>query len=259
MGRGEKEEVIIIIPIYKAELNTYERAAVANNLKVLDRYPAVFLKPIGLRLPMLSEHYPFVEQVEVSDDWLGEKNGIAGYNQMMLSASFYRMFLQYEYILICHTDAWVFSDQLKAWCVKGFDHVASPWATPYHYRFLPLRFFARAWHRLINDHRIQHYDLFGKIGNGGFSLRRTESFLRVCAEQPELIASYPYNEDVFWAMAPLNFSVPTEQEAYAFSFDQKPKLCLQYNHGVLPMACHGFHHRKHWRKVWKKYINIELR
>ena len=64
---------------------------------------------------------------EVSDEWLGRKNGIAGYNRMMLSAGFYELFRDYEYLLICHTDAWIFRDELADWCRRGYDCVAAPW------------------------------------------------------------------------------------------------------------------------------------
>lgn len=59
-----------------------------------------------------------VNYMPVSDTWLGVRNGIAGYNQMMLSREFYQLFNDTEYLLICHTDAWIFRDELEDWCKK---------------------------------------------------------------------------------------------------------------------------------------------
>jgi len=55
----------------------------------------------------------------------------------------------------------VFSDQLTEWCRAGYDYVAPPWV----------------------KHEDAPYagmvEFEGKIGNGGFSLRKIESFLKV--------------------------------------------------------------------------------
>lgn len=63
----------------------------------------------------------------MSDEWLGHKNGIAGYNRMMLSAGFYSCSAITNISLICHTDAWIFRDELADWCRRGYDCVAAPW------------------------------------------------------------------------------------------------------------------------------------
>lgn len=41
----DHKKVVIIIPIYQSVLKDYEMSALKNNLKVLAKYPAVFLKP----------------------------------------------------------------------------------------------------------------------------------------------------------------------------------------------------------------------
>lgn len=48
--------------------------------------------------------------------------------------------------------------------------------------------------------------MFGKIGNGGLSLRRVETFRKACVDYADTIAYYNsqsgalYNEDLFWAL-----------------------------------------------------------
>ncbi len=79
------------------------------------------------------------------------------HGELLLSRTFYRAFLDYEYILICHLDALVLGDRLMEWCAAGYDYIGAPWLlspdTPH-----------------ITEQ---------KVGNGGFSLRRVRSFLRV--------------------------------------------------------------------------------
>jgi len=79
------------------------------------------------------------------------------HGRLLLTETFYNAFLEYEYILIHHLDALVFRDELLQWCRAGYDYIGAPW--------------------LISSdtpHITQ-----AKVGNGGFSLRRVRSFLRV--------------------------------------------------------------------------------
>jgi len=81
---------------------------------------------------------------------------IVAHTRMMLSEQFYRRFAAYEYILNYHPDALVFSDDLESWCRQGWDYIGPPWV--------------RSQNRGIKVERV---------GNGGFSLRRIDSFLKV--------------------------------------------------------------------------------
>lgn len=133
-----KQLVKIIIPFYKEELKDWENAALTNNIKKLAGYPIVFLAPEGLNIERYTQTYPQVEIIRVSTNWLGTQRGIAGYNEMMMSEAFYQLFADSEYILICHTDAWIFSDQLQQWCQKGYDLIAAPWPTRPRYKHFPM-------------------------------------------------------------------------------------------------------------------------
>jgi hypothetical protein len=85
--------------------------------------------------------------------------GIVGYNFLMLSKSFYQSFSQYNYILIHQLDCFVFEDKLDFWAQKKYDYIGSPWFA--HYMDYA-------------EDRPFWYN-----GNGGFSLRNTQAFLRV--------------------------------------------------------------------------------
>ncbi len=79
---------------------------------------------------------------------------------LLFSKEYYQRFTDYQYILSYHFDALVFSDQLKNWCAKDYDFIGPPWIkhqdAPYH------------------GTRFE-----GKVGNGGFSLKKVSSFLKI--------------------------------------------------------------------------------
>jgi hypothetical protein len=93
------------------------------------------------------------------------------HGSLLLSERFYREFLPYEFVLVCHLDALVFSDQLADWCDAGYDYVGAPWLIS-----------------ADTPHITEQ-----KVGNGGFSLRRVRSFLRVLDSR-----QYFVDPDDYW-------------------------------------------------------------
>lgn len=259
-----KTKVKVIIPIYKLTLNNWEYAALKNNIQILSSHPIVFLKPEGLDITCIVRSYPQTEVVDVSTNWLGVKRGIAGYNEMMMSKKFYDLFSDTEYILICHTDAWIFRDELLQWCEKGYDLVAAPWPTRPRYRYFPLKQFLAIKKKITTStHEISRIDMYDKIGNGGLCLRKTSTFGMACEHYATEIAYFNslsdsmHNEDIFWALIPKELNYPNVKEALKFAFDLKPQVCYQLNNKQLPMGCHGFMHKSR-TKFWKPFIpNIE--
>jgi hypothetical protein len=253
--------VKIIIPIYTLPLKEEENAALAHTLEVLHRYPFAFLKPESLDISTLTARFPKAEVVSVSDNWLGLKRGIAGYNEMTMSQDFYDRFADCEYILICHTDAWIFRDELEHWCQQGYDILGAPWPTRPRYRHFPLKQYLRLRRALTPKDKILHQDMFDHIGNGGLCLRRVSAFSNACVKYKEEIERFNsktdvlYNEDLFWALIPKEFHYPSVTDALKFSFDLKPKLSYELNHNELPMGCHGFN-KPERRAFWEKYIKI---
>ena len=100
----EKRKVKVVVPVYKPRLEGRELCSFKHNAEVLKRYPMVLLAPEGLNVEELLKEVPECEVVRVTTDWLG-RNGVDGYNRMMLSKEFYALFDDSEYILICQTDA----------------------------------------------------------------------------------------------------------------------------------------------------------
>lgn len=249
----------VLVPIYRVPTPD-EMRALRNNCSVLSSYSIAIVAPEGLGLEPLEREMPALEIIRVGDCWLGTRNGIAGYNRMMMSAEFYAMFEEWDYILICHTDAWIFRDELAEWCAKGYDCVAAPWVRRRVYN-LPIikQYMAiRAWMRHRKGLKCRA-DLYGRVGNGGLSLRRVKSFKEGCLRYAETIEKYLkggshlYNEDVFWATIPQDFRYPDWQEALGFAFDTNPAYCYSLMQEHLPMGCHSLTKPKMWR-FWRNFI-----
>lgn len=255
----EQRNACIVIPIYK-DLSAWEQQALANNLEILHSHHATFIYPEGYDIGRLHGAYPHVELLAVSDEWLGKKHGIDGYNRMMLSEKFYGLFASYRYILICHTDAWIFRDEVAEWCARDYDLVAAPWPTRPIYRYLPFWLLKPFAYKSNPRSPFRRQDLCGHVGNGGLSLRKVETFRKACIDYRRAIEYYygecDVYEDVFWAMVP-KLSYPHEDEALRFAFDNKPAHLFGRNGKRLPMGCHGFQHPRRL-KFWQKFIDIDF-
>ena len=181
---------------------------------------------------------------------------------MMLSRGFYELFADTDYILVCHTDAWIFRDELEMWCDRGYDCVAAPWIRRRVYDLPLVKQYMRLRYRLAKrPGELLKQDIYGRIGNGGLTLRRVDSFIGACdryAAETERFKSgrgHLWNEDVFWATVPAGFRYPTPEEALAFAFDTNPRYCYRLCGGRLPFGCHSWNKPRMWR-FWRNIISF---
>lgn len=253
----------IVIPIYILPLRLEELKSLDNTLRVCRGRDITLLAPDGLDVSSLTNCRPQLGVMRVSSQWLGLKRGITGYNEMTLSRGFYDMFAGYDFILICHTDAWMFRDDLDYWCSRPYDLVGAPWPMRPRYRRFPLRQWLKLRRWVAPKRKILHQDMFNRIGNGGLCLRRVRPFAEACDAYHDEIRRFIelsktdvlYNEDLFWALVPKELRYPSVQMALRFSFDLKPKLCYELNHRQLPMGCHGFN-KPQRIDFWRQFINF---
>jgi hypothetical protein len=126
------------------------------------------------------------------------------------------------------------------------------------------------------------------VGNGGFSLRRVEDFIRVLSWPRHIpnvilgehdnslsvraaqwikhkwVKAYNFpplfpdiNEDFFWGLlvprAISFFTVPTPEEASAFAFEREPRFLYELNGSQLPFGCHGW--EKYDPEFWRSKIS----
>ena len=239
---------VVVIPIYKDVPAREECASVRQTFRVLGRHDIVFVTHAGCRLDA------YREIVEAERGTLRTElfdasyfDSTAHYSDLCFSEEFYLRFEDYEYMLICQTDAWVFRDELDYWCGRGYDYIGAPIYFPY------------------NKKRFTH--IFYGIGNGGFCLRKRLGLLPLFIAKVfgfrNTIAQFRKSgceEDAilsFWAHNAwgLTCRVPDELEAAHFSIEVHPEYLFNKMGRKLPFGCHAFG-KWDYESFWKKHIEI---
>lgn len=169
--------VAVVVPL--SMNNTFsadEELSLRHLVHFLGKYDKYFIAPQGLCVDIQGFKIKYFDK-----QYFGSA---MAHTKLMLSHEFYESFLDYKYILNCHLDALAFSDQLLEWCNADFDYIAPPW--------IP--------HEDAPYKKDGHF--WGKVGNGGFSLRKIESFLKVLKSR-----EYSIDPKAYGANLPLAKSV----------------------------------------------------
>ena len=212
-------EVGIIIPYYHNELTEYEKISFLQCRRVLQNYPIILLIPDNWPKEKITNLQGILIE-KVPAEWL---ESVYAYNAMMQNIDFYKRFQEYRYILIYQLDAFVFSDRLLEMCSYGYDYIGAPWLTGY-------------FHYKDESHCIW------RVGNGGFSLRKIDSFIELLSTKD--IINYDENEDFVFSISDSNsFKVAPLEIALKFSFEREVRKCFALNNDELPFGCHA----------WEKY------
>jgi hypothetical protein len=249
--------VCVAIPIYKVTPNKIESESFKQVLKILKNYTIKIFTYENLNL----KHYIDIakelkKEIEVEYFNKSYFNDVNGYNRLMLSKLFYQRFSTYKFILIYQLDAWIFSDQLEYWCKNNLDYVAAPHINEVNTNTVFLRFYKKKLFPLLN---IIGFNLnIKRIENGGFSLRKTKSFIRLLTFFNKKSNKWNLNEDTFFFyhfnLLFFIFKLPTEKQALNFSFELSPEIAYKLNNEKLPFGCHAF--QRYNSNFWKKFIHI---
>lgn len=263
----ETKKVAVVMPFYKETLSAHEKIAISQCQKVLSAYPIIAIKPQKLTLPPDLPSGMFQQTISFDNRYF---ENIAGYNALMLADTFYKAFLDYEYILIYQLDAFVFKDTLQYWCGQNYDYIGAPWLREFEYPdiFKATKSKVKAWlHTRYNVQKnglpsLMQYE--NKVGNGGLSLRRVKKFYDLSLEMRDMAKTYLdrrvdlYNEDMFWSIEvnrkKRRLNIPGYKTALKFSIENFPERALKLNMGQLPFGCHAWDlHIDFWRPVFEKY------
>src|SRR5688572_11693619 len=148
-GCGSKVmRIVIVVPIYKPELSADEQTSLRHLEHHLHAFTKVSIQPIGLELCLPS--------FELREFPTHHFDSVTTYSKLLLSPEFYEAFTEYDYMLMYQLDCLVFSDKLQSWCEMEYDYVGAP--------------------LFLKNSQQPH---ISRVGNGGLSLRRVQSFLDV--------------------------------------------------------------------------------
>lgn len=161
--RSPKKLVAVVVPLTnRATFTADEHRSLEQITRVLGRYDKYLLAPKGLKLAV-----PGYSLVRFPQRFFG--SGMA-HSQLMMSRPLYQRFRDYQFILVHHLDAFVFADELEQWCAAGYDFIGAPWLRSSE----------------------SPAEGFAGVGNGGFSLRRVDSFLQVLSSSVYMIDPAEY-------------------------------------------------------------------
>lgn len=217
-------KVAVVIPVYKENLNEFEKISLAQCRNVLKNYPLIFVAPEGKIFSYFEKndliaHFPekFFQNTKT-------------YNRLMMSPQFYEPFLDFDYILIYQLDAFVFYDALELFCNLNYDYIGAPVA--YH-----------SWYGYKQKNKVP------RVGNGGFSLRKVKNCYNLlknfstradwdfCLEN--------FYEDAFLGLCGVdedtNFNVAPVEVAICFAVDYFPDRFLRRIGNKIPFGCHGWY------------------
>lgn len=267
IGKMGVSRAAVLVPLYKESMTPAEEFSFRTTVAILSKHDIFVICP--KRLSGYLSSLKKTAHLAFGIEYFSERffSGARAYSRLLMSVDFYRRFDQYEYILIVQTDALVFSDQLNEWCDCNYSYVGAPWFKGGAYPELPLSFVG--------------------VGNGGFSLRKVQDFLRVLSRpryipdititaplhvfdmhqlirfiRHRMIFSYSYPplrpkvvEDLFWGLlVPAScefFSVPRPEDAIPFAFEVAPEYLFELNGRQLPFGCHAWekHNVRFWRNA----------
>lgn len=165
--RNRDKLVCVTVPLSnRPNLTDDEKISLRHLEQFLGHYDKYLVAPKGLEISI-----PGFGIKRFDGKFFG--SGMA-HNKLLLSTGFYKTFAEYRFILNYHLDSLVFSDQLQWWCSQDYDFIGAPWI----------------------EHKDAPYGpmLAGKVGNGGFSLRKVESFLKVLKSK-----AYAVHPSEYWA------------------------------------------------------------
>ena len=234
-------DVVIVIPVYKAQLDDFERVSLCQLRKILRADDCCFLAPKSLAF----DYGELGAGIDVRryDDRYFVSN--ASYSELMLDVEFYRSFSSYAYMLVYQLDAFVFNDRLLEFCSMGYDYIGSPMRRTDSWR-----------------------DIGCSVGNGGFSLRKISSMLRVLRRKKEIFARRPEAweenrflpaEDLFFSFCAtipeLDFHVPDFRTALEFAVGDDVAHAYRDMPSWLPFGCHAWSWRDYWH--WRPIIESQ--
>lgn len=230
------KKVCIVVPVYKPNLNLFEKISLQQLLRILGNYPICFVHPDTMEIKY-EELDGYEYNICKFDKWYFQCTET--YSELVLSPFFYEQFLDYKYILIYQLDSFVFFDKLSDFCDMDYDYIG---AVQYH-----------SW---TKD---------AVVGNGGLSLRKVESALNVTGNYKTIVKD-PYYRDYFkkWednffsycgGKREIEFTVPEIPLANTFS------VVMDIEHGIqnipvngLPFGTHAWHRMNF--DFWKDIIKI---
>ena len=254
LRRRHVKEFCIVIPVYKTELDCIEQISLKRLNEVIGGkgYDVYLVCPHNLEITNFTNIYKDLKTKTYSPDYF---RNTATYSQLCVSYDFYNDFSDYKYMIIYQLDCYLFYDKLTEWCKGDFDYVGGPILST-----------DCGWNTVKkNQNGVYH----PYVGNGGFSLRKIETFKEITDPNGEFRKRYEITdeilknvrfEDKFFCNDIYDYFklyTPSWSEALYFALDMSVDIVfINMKWPGTPMCAHAVDKNiRYWKKVIPEFID----
>lgn len=159
----------LVTPTHKAQITEVEHLMLKHSLNLHKEVDHFFCIPDNVDLRYFREHFPKSIILKMSS-----KNfeSLQSYNRLLLDSAFYRMFQEFNYLAILQLDS-VLLKNIDPVIDMNFDYVGAPWRNN-----IRVSIFNHKMHG--NNKRLIWLPFRNvQVGNGGLSIRKTQSMIRL--------------------------------------------------------------------------------
>lgn len=242
----------IVIPIYKTDFNIIDKTSldflIENSSEYTkENYPVYLIGPekINPELENLSKYLSkgnFKVEIKTFEDKFFKST--ASYSQLLKNHDFYKVFDNFDYILIYQNDCLMIEDNLKQWLDKDYDYIGAP---------------------ILSDR--SGWKKVPIVGNGGCSLRKVKYFKNVTNPKGAFLKKYKKQlseevsargpegyqdyEDLYFAELIAYYygmKRPTFKQSLDFAFDMNPDFAKVFktDPNKLPDFIHAYDKNLRW-------------
>lgn len=207
-----RKKLCIAMITHKEELEGYEDSSLRNLYSVCGERDIFLVVPESINMDYFLSANGSAKFKKVPKEWLESWDK---YNQTLMTPEFYRLFSDYEYVLIYQTDCWLFYDKLDYYVSLGLDYYGAAWP---------------------HDKDI--------VGNGGLCLRKVDKMIDVCERHKN--EAHLRSEDIWFSKVvnkEINFC--DLKTACNFSCESLPRHYCKLIDDI-PMGVHGKVMLQYW-------------
>lgn len=179
--------LIVVVPVYCDVMTDWECFAFLNNVDRLQKYPFALAVPQSLDCKNYLALAPSIRIVRFPDACFQSADS---YSRLCLSDFFYEEFSDYQYLLICQLDAYVFSGDIQHWMSLDLDYIGGAVSK--------------------SDLKSGQFIRWTASQNGGLSLRKVVSHRRVLRSNKQINCSglsYELHRDFLGTTAAVDSSM----------------------------------------------------
>jgi hypothetical protein len=229
------DKCCIVFVTHKSKLDGDEELSLKQCIKVFGKKRTIIIViPDNISTEYYDQYKEKIKICKVNSKW---QSSYKEYNAMCVNKEFYKMFTDYDYILIYQSDCWVFDDKLDYFMSLGYDWYGAPWTK--------------------SDCITWKIAKETSVGNGGLSMRKVSKMIEITTKYDNNGNTIPSGEDIWFCITHKNeINICDLKSACNFSFEAASKEILQ-NIDDIPMGIHGKFNSIYWDDNGNSFLNLK--